>query len=56
MKIDKKPYRAFVNFTEDITDKFKETSSKTLFSCGTIDDKLDEPIDKVNNYKNDLVE
>ena len=56
MKIDKKPYRAFVNFSEDITHKFKETSNKRLFSCGTNDNKLDEPIDKINNYKNDLVE
>lgn len=55
MKIDKKPYRCFKNFTEDITNKFTETSSKKLFVGDTMEsNKLNEDVDKVNNYKDEL--
>ncbi len=54
MKIDKKPYRCFKNFTEDITNKFSETSNKKLFMGETMENKLNEDVDKVNNYKDEL--
>ena len=56
MKIDKKPYRCFKNFTEDITQKFSETSNKKLFIGSTMEDnnKLNEDVDKVKNYKDEL--
>jgi len=53
MKINKKPYRCFKNFSEDITNKFPETSKKGLFIGSTT---LDETIDKVSNYKDDIIE
>ena len=58
MKIDKKPYRCFKNFTEDITNKFKETSTKRFFMGATLtnenENNLDDIPDKVENYKDEL--
>ena len=56
MKIDKKPYRCFKNFTEDITNKYPETSKKNLFVGSTMEDnnKFNEDVDKVKNYKDEL--
>ena len=56
MKINIKPYRCFKNFTEDITNKYPETSKKNLFVGSTMEDnnKLNEDVDKVKNYKDEL--
>ena len=42
MKINKKPYRCFKNFTEDITNKFSETSTKKLFFNEEMNKEMNE--------------
>jgi len=58
MKIDKKPYRCFKNFQQDITNIFSETSTKKMFigeTMGNEKNNLNEKVDKVCNYKDELI-